>query len=544
MKPHRIDRLSLALLMGTLLVLALARGSTAAAGSDPYGYIAEAELFLRGDLLVRQPWAAEVPWPNAAWTLSPLGFKPQPAPGPWSTDAYRRTFAPTTLVPTYSPGLPMLMAAAARVAGHGAMFWIVPLSAPLLLLATWGIGRRLGSERAGTIAAALLAVNATVVTFALVTMTDLPIAAAAALGIWGALGSSLLSAASAALALALATLIRPNLAPLFGLVVFWLAWRAWHDRPRRARHLQRAALVTAGLAIGVLVTMGIYAELYGSPFESGYGPSADSFGLHVFAPNVLGYLGALARTLTPAVFAGLAALALPIAAVWPRADRSAVVMAAAFVAGVVVEFSLYRFAGTLDPPRFLLPIFPFVAVGLAQVGVVLAERRPRARWVVLAMFAAIGLVEVHAAREVVSRTWTETMPVQVAEEVRRLTPTRSVVLAMQRGGELRYYAGRLTLRWDILDAAWLDRALDWLSNQRIQVFACVDRWEFDQMQRRFAGTRAAARLENPPILILGDTVLVDLTLPPGTEVSPDRPRLKVRYRYAPAPAPPPGAPWE
>jgi len=49
-----------------------------AAGADAYGYVSQADLWLRGDLHLDQGFGATVPWPNARWTFTPLGYRPEP----------------------------------------------------------------------------------------------------------------------------------------------------------------------------------------------------------------------------------------------------------------------------------------------------------------------------------------------------------------------------------------------------------------------------------------------------------------------------------
>ncbi len=54
-------------------IVGLSYSTTAAAGPDAYGYVSQAELWRHGTPHLDQPWAAEVPWPAAGWTFSPLG---------------------------------------------------------------------------------------------------------------------------------------------------------------------------------------------------------------------------------------------------------------------------------------------------------------------------------------------------------------------------------------------------------------------------------------------------------------------------------------
>jgi hypothetical protein len=110
-----------------------------AAGADAYGYVSQADLWLRGDLHIDQSFGASVPWPLARWTFTPLGYRPEP-------DGYR-------IVPQYAPGLPLLMAGFKAVAGQCAMFWVVPLCGGALVFATYAIGRRIGRPVVGLAAA-------------------------------------------------------------------------------------------------------------------------------------------------------------------------------------------------------------------------------------------------------------------------------------------------------------------------------------------------------------------------------------------------------
>jgi hypothetical protein len=117
----------------------------------------------------------------------------------------------------------------------------------------------------------------------------------------------------------------------------------------------------------------------------------------------------------------------------------------------------------------------------------------------------------------------------VARAARDVTPEGSVVLAMQHSGTLRYYAGRLTLRYDILEPGWLDRTVDWLESRGVQVFVLLDDWERPLFEERFAGQRALAGLDERVRLAYGGsshTMLFALTAHDwqGEPVSPAEPQ--------------------
>ena len=67
-----------------------------AGGSDSYGYISQIPLWLQRHPFVEQPWMADVPWPNPDLTCTPLGYIAIPSHN--------------VIVPTYSPGVPFIMA--------------------------------------------------------------------------------------------------------------------------------------------------------------------------------------------------------------------------------------------------------------------------------------------------------------------------------------------------------------------------------------------------------------------------------------------------
>jgi hypothetical protein len=502
---------AVALALCVLFVLAKWR-ITNVGGSDPYGYLSQADLWLSGQLEVPQPWITQMPFPHADWVFSPLGYRPR---------------SDLSIVPTYSPGLPMIMAAVKFVAGHCAVFLISPVAGGLLVLATYGIGRRLGSSKVGLIAAWFVATSPTLLDMGIIPMSDVPVAALWAGTFFLLLGRSAWSALGAGLLTALAVLVRTNLAPLTGACWLWLAYVAWRASgdARRSR-LKQLAAYTLGVLPGPIVVAILNSYWYYSPFRSGYGPLANLYELGRFPQNFRNYTAWLVETQTVLVFAGVAALFLPIRRLWfYLEDRSIVVAFAAFSFGVWFQYLLWEIFETSAYLRFLLPSYPFIMIGLATVVYWLLSLRLRVLTVAICIVVAgFGL----RARYFVESGGfltigkSDTKYEMAGRIVGRDTPVNSVIMTMQHSGSIRYYGGRLTMRYDQLDEKWLDRAVDWFSTQGVRTYAFIEDWEVPEFQKHFPGQRLGT-LDMKPIITYRNEAAVmylfDLNRPEGeTEV--------------------------
>ena len=77
-------------------------------------------------------------------------------------------------------------------------------------------------------------------------------------------------------------------------------------------------------------------------------------------------------------------------------------------------------------------------------------------------------------------------------------PENAVIFAMQHSGSLRYHAGRQTIRYDRLDAGWLDEAVAHLERSGYAVYVLLDDFEVPRFRERFAGQAEARRLDDAP----------------------------------------------
>jgi len=489
----RVPARVVALALATAVTLGgIVYNTTAASASDQYGYVSQADLWLEGQLHVPQPWAAAVPWPSKRWSFSPLGYRPVEAEGRWEN------------VPTYSPGLPILMAGAKRLAGQEAMFLIVPLFGGVMVLATWGIGCRLGDPAAGAIAAWLVATSPAFLLHLVVPMSDV-----AAAGAWTAAVFLILRpgpgwAAASGVMAGVALLIRPNLLPLAAIVGAYAVLRrlpvgaGW--RSRLACGIAFGTpVVAAAAAIGA-----IYQSLYGSPFVSGYGRTSDFFAWSHVGPNLRNYLRWFLETQSVVGLVGLAAVFVPVRRLWPGVrDRRALAMVAAIVFTTWAQYVAYLVFDNFRYLRFLFVAWPFVMLGIgAATLVVIRLNRPVLTLGVTGLVLGLGLVGWrHAAREGAFNAWqSDRRFVAAGLLVRDATPSNSAVLTMIHSGSLRYYGGRMTIRYDMLDRDWLDRGVAWLNDRGVRVYALLEDWEIESFTSRFSDERLAQSVAGPPLL--------------------------------------------
>ena len=470
---------------------ALAFRESTAGGADAFSYVTQADLWVSRTpgLRIEMPVAAAAPWPDAIGTFTPFG--------------YRSTADRRAIVPVTAPGLPLLMAAFKKAAGHCAMFWVVPLTGGLLVWATFLIGARSGSPAVGLGAAWLIATSPTFLSMSKWVMSDVPAAAFWALATALILRRSTASALGAGASASAAILVRPNLLPIAGVLAGWMIWREF--RLRSAGTRARLAALAAGMLPGLAATAAINHWLYGSAAASGYGDLGDLFKLHNFPLNVERYTRWLSATQTPLALAGVASLLVPWKRLWPTPESRAVARLLACVFGVVAAaYVLYTPFQDWWYLRFLLPAWPAIFIGTAALPIGLA--RGRAEWARMAaalLIIALGVRGIAMARAlgVYPPGEGERRYATIAELVARVTEPSGVIVTTAHVGPVRYYAGRLTVRYDLLDPAWFDRALEWFARRGRRPYLLLEEHEVQEFTRRFGGSSRVAELEMAPALV-------------------------------------------
>jgi hypothetical protein len=490
--PSRRQALVAVAIVAILAGAASARwGSTIAGGADSYGYVSQAGLWRQGSLLIRGDIIRQSPWPLAIETWAPLGYRP----------AHGRVDA---IAPLYPPGLPIVMALFQLVLGYCGAFLVVPLSAAATVALTFALGLRVLNRPAPALWAALLVAASPVFLFqAMNPMTDVPVTAAWTLALV-LLAAEWTLAAGMAMAIALA--IRPNLILLAAAAFAWTALCDWRSFKNSGRVSARTLRLGIGVAPAVIGIAWFNAYLYGSPLISGYGSLESLYSASHVSKNVSQFLTWLLETQTPIV------LASAVFFVAPRwfVDAIRIPLPRVLFGGVMLGVALsYLFYIPFDGwtyLRFLLPMWPVLMLSTAFSLDAASRRWPTAAsrvlvlaCVALATWRGIGIAEARGSFDV----WRgERKYVDVGRYLADRTDSRAVILSFQHSGSIRLYTDRLTLRWDQLDVAWLDRAVEHLISIGRHPYIVVDGDEAPLFRRLFGNLNRLGALDWTPMAVL------------------------------------------
>jgi len=487
------------------LATGIGAGSFIAGGADSSGYVSQSRLWLDGRLTQRHELATRLRPSVGPWAFAPLGYRPGADHG--------------TFVPTYSPGYPLVFAAARAVGGERAGYLVVPVLGALLVWLSFALGRRFADARIGLGTALLVATSPAFLYQIIQPMSDVPAAAWWAFAALGCMTGTPAALLGGGLAASMAVLTRPNLVPLaaaLGLFVLLqsdpagggaaahpLSWYRRHAAGSLGARLRRAAVFSAGVVPGCVAVALLNDHLYGSPLLSGYGPSDYLYDRANVRPNLHLYAGWLWETHARVLW--LAPLAL---APWvtrriaPGARMGTALLLAALA---VVTFGMYLPYAVFENwsyLRFLLPGLPFcVALAVTALLGLLARLPPApAACAGLVVLTIAGGAQLRVAFEdrVFDLDTIERRYLDVAAQVSQLPGTPPIVLAVQHSGSLAYYTHASILRWDLLDASGLDATLDLAAAGGRPVLLVFDHDEEGPFRARFAGHPTVGRLDWPP----------------------------------------------
>ena len=461
-------RIFAAALAAAVAVTGIAAGVDVAGSADASGYVAQARLLAAGTLFREESLAIATTPPLGAAVVEPLGFRA--AAGD----------RPTVQVPTYAPGLPLLMAFAERLVGPRGPFLVVPLAGALAVWLVFALGEQLGSHRAGLAASVLLASTPAFLFQLMQPMSDVPVTAAWLMAlVLGVRGHGFCSGLSAAMAVT----IRPNLLPL----ILPVALLAFTTGDRRAFALRWAA----GLAPGVVLVAVLHTVWYGAPWRSGYGDASE---LYRFA-NVTDNLGLYATWLVGSAPAAAALSAC--AAVSSLRGSLANRLLIAFFALNIAVYLPYATFEQWHYLRFVLPglaaVLPAGTVQLARLG-----PSPTTAAILAAVTLLVGAWQLHIASglDVFRLAPIERRYALAADWVAGQTPSNAVIVTAQQSGSIALNAGRSVLRWDLLEPGRLDQAIQAVESSGRPVWLLVESWEQPALRSRHAGVSAA--LDWPP----------------------------------------------
>lgn len=486
--------LAAAMLAIATLVTGVRWGAMIAGGADSYGYVSQAGYWQRGSVVVQEDVIRPSPWPGAALTWSPLGYRPSPN----QLDA---------IVPLYAPGLPLLMALGQLIAGFCGAFFVVPLCGGLTIWLTYALGRRVFDAPGIALWGAALVACSPVFLYQLMNaMSDVPVTAAWTLALVLAMSRR---AFSAGLAMSAAIAIRPNLAPLAGVL---LAWLAVTEKNRSGWTLASiCARFTVGVAVSVLGIAVFNARVYESAVTSGYGTTSDLYALRYFFTNVRQFAAWTADVETPIV--ALAALFFVMPGILPpaRIPHPGLLLGGSLTV-VLLSYVFYQPFDVWWYLRFLLPMWPIVML-LTAAGLESIVRRWLGRVYSFAIATAVLVFAWHGVRTAVDRSAfdlgrSERRYVDVARFIAAHTDPGAVIFSVQHSGSLRLYADRLTLRYDALDPIWLDRAVAYLQASGRRPYYVLDGGEVAAFRERFGASNRLGTLDWPPMATLSGTIAV------------------------------------
>ena len=480
-----MTRLALALACLTA-ALGIQFGTFSAGSADSYGYVSQADLWLTRTLIVDEPLADQAPWRNANWTLTPFGYRPGDRRG--------------TMVPTYSPGLPIVMAAFKAVGGPSAVYYVVPLLGALTVWLTFLLGSRLAGPFAGVLAATALTASPPFLFQLMWPMSDVPVTAWWLLSIVLVIRGSTPSLVAAGLSAALAILTRPNLVVLVAPILVFVAARPG-PRGRRYRDI---ATFTVAVLPGPVAVAAINRYLYESSFNSGYGSFSTIYASQHLATNLVNYSMWLVQTGTPFVFLGILAPILFRRRPNPEA-RSIAALALGVSATVLASYLWYTPFGDWTYLRFLLPAFPLMLALAASVCVMLPETRGWRAATAAGIAAALIVWGIWAGQSAFHVRANEARYVAAARIAVAL-PENAVILANQHSGSLRHYAGRITMRFEWLEPDMYIPALEYLAQLGRPVYVVLDDWERDIFRARYGAVADISWLDRAPLLLTGEHV--------------------------------------
>ena len=296
-----------------------------------------------------------------------------------------------------------------------------------------------------------------------------------------------------------------------------LAIFPWLMTVVRCASIREAGVPTLIFAVGSLCgplsVAWINATLYGSPFSSGYGDVGPSFSIANGIANLRRYPVWWLESQGPL---GLLCL---LSVLRRRGERAReVAVAIAFAVSAIVLYLFYLPFDAWWYLRFMMPAVPVLLLLCADAVAWIARRTNTTFAVAMAMvtvFAASHSSWFIEPYDVLGTGYGEERYPEIALYAGSILPEDAVVITMQHSGSIRYYTGRMIVRWDNLDPAWLDRTVAFLRDRGIATYALLEAFEEKDFRERFSGQQLLGELDRGPIATArgGETRLYPLAAP-------------------------------
>jgi Dolichyl-phosphate-mannose-protein mannosyltransferase len=465
--------------------------------------VSEAYGWASGTLPHAVPMPLDLPFPYSEPMQAPLGYRVGPQPH--------------TMVPTYAPGFPLMMAMA-LVAGPCGPFFVVPLCGAMFIWCTYRLGERAAGAVNGVIAALVAAGSPVVLYQNLIPMSDVPAAAFWTAGLLFSLRPRWRHAIVAALCTAMGVLIRPNLVALSAIPLLQVLLTT-----RGRERWVRGAVFCVPIAVVALAIAWLNTLWFGAPSNTGYGPPSELYKWSNVWPNVKLYGSWLWQSESPGVLIALAAL---VPALTRQADRAVIRICALMCLATFVCYVSYSQFDVWWYLRFLLPAGGAFAVLIATGFTSVARAFPRpygqaaaAAALVVSLAARISFAEDKGSFG--SMRAGERRYIDIGEFVEANLPGNAALFSMQHSGSLRFYSGRLTLRYDWVQKEWARDVPGAVERAGYHPYLAIDDWEAADVRKQWGLP------ENQPLpwpvrahmRELGGVTLFDLATNPGS-VSP------------------------
>jgi len=108
--------------------------------------------------------------------------------------------------------------------------------------------------------------------------------------------------------------------------------------------------------------------------------------------------------------------------------------------------------------------------------------------------------------------------IAMGEFVRKVLPADAAIFTQQHSGSLRFYGGRMTLRYDLIDRGWGSRAATEVERAGLHPYLLIDDWEVSSVRDHFELPPSSA-LPWPIVARMrevGGVTLLDLATAPAS----------------------------